>query len=84
MSANTKSNRPLTWIKTCIVIHTLVNLIEHRHEDRDFVMDPVHEGTNNIPDRVEPCNDGPSDTLQEMCSQSRHTQLKNGLLRSPQ
>lgn len=36
--------RALAWVKACIVIHTLMHLIENGEEDPEFVDELVQEG----------------------------------------
>jgi hypothetical protein len=37
----TDHKHALTWIKTCIVIHTLISFVEHADEDEEFVAELV-------------------------------------------
>lgn len=41
--------RALAWVKACVVIHTLVGLIESGREDYDFTEELVREGLANLP-----------------------------------
>lgn len=41
---NVGHERALAWVKACIIIHTLVHLIEDGNEDMEFVDDLVREG----------------------------------------
>ena len=36
----------LTWVKTCIVIHTLISFIEEGDEDNEFINELVREGAD--------------------------------------
>jgi hypothetical protein len=42
----------LAWVKVCIVIHTLVLLIEDGHEDAEFMEDLVQQGLADSEDRL--------------------------------
>jgi hypothetical protein len=48
----------LEWVKTCIVIHTLISFLEHADEDRESVAQLVKEGTDSVLDGVGPSGDG--------------------------
>lgn len=69
----------LVWVKTCIVIHTLVSIIEHGREDEDFIAKLIEEG------RDLRCDDGGrashelSDAQQETRGKCKRTQLKDFL-----
>jgi hypothetical protein len=41
--------RALAWVKACIVIHTLVGIIEDGAEDQDFMDELVQAGLANAP-----------------------------------
>jgi len=42
--------RALAWVKTCIVIHTLISFVEEGDEDCEFMDDLVREGTDGLGD----------------------------------
>jgi hypothetical protein len=41
--------RALAWVKTCIVIHTLVGMVEAGNEDQDWMDELLQEGLGNQP-----------------------------------
>ena len=72
----------LVWIKSCIVIHGLVSIIEQGDEDKDFVAELVRAGIDDRPNILQGRNDvgGPSDTQREVGGNAKRSQLKNFLL----
>lgn len=36
----------MAWIKTCIIIHTLIFFIEHGHKDWEYIAELVVKGTD--------------------------------------
>ena len=74
--------RTIAWIKTCIVIHTLVSFIEHADEDEDFVAELVREGCDGVSETTMPDDNAASDVQRETLGQRRRTQLKELLLQS--
>ena|ERR1700690_2745875 len=75
-------DRALVWVKTCIIIHTLVSIVERGSEDADFVAELVREGADGVHDVVRPDVDGPSDTQRETLGKRKRTQLKQMLFES--
>ena len=72
--------RALTWVKTCIVIHTLISFIEEGDEDNEFMDELVREGTDTPGDVMGQAER--TDTQQETQGQRKHTELKNSLIES--
>lgn len=79
----TDHKRALTWVKTCIIIHTLVSFVEEGEEDSDFMDELVREGTD-VPGDVEAGQAlaDQSDTQRETQGQRRRTELKTLLFES--
>ena len=73
--------RALAWVKTCIVIHTLVSLVENGNEDGEFVAELVQEGTD-APGGVTRQADSAPDTQQETQGQQRRTDQKRVIFKS--
>ena len=79
----TDHKRALAWVKTCIIIHTLVSFVEEGDEDNEFIDELVREGTDTPNDVIGQAEDrDQSDTQREMQGQSKHTELKTGLFES--
>jgi hypothetical protein len=78
----TDHKRALAWVKTCIVIHTLVSFIERGDEDEDFIAELVREGTDALVDRIQQADSGPSDIQRETGGQRKRTELKRMLFES--
>ena len=77
--------RALAWVKTCIVIHTLISFIEEGDEDDEFMDELVREGTDlNAPDDVMIGQAGrdQSDSQREAQGQRKRTELKTMLFES--
>jgi hypothetical protein len=75
----------LVWVKTCIIIHTLVSIIEEGNEDEDFTAQLVQEGTDHVDvsgARLEDGGSGRSDAQRETWGQRKRTQLKQLLFNS--
>ena len=70
--------RAVAWIKTCIVIHSLVFLIENGEEDQDYVDELVEEGL----DGDHPSNEENTASEAERARQGQNfrDQLKDKLL----
>ena len=79
----TDHKRALVWVKTCIIIHTLVSFIEEGDEDSDFMEELVREGTD-VPGDVDirQADGGASDTQRETQGQLKRTLLKTALFES--
>jgi hypothetical protein len=75
--------RALAWVKTCIIIHTLVSFIEEGDEDNEFMDQLVREGTD-IPEVVGggQADGEQSDTQRETQGQTKRTELKMMLFES--
>ena len=74
----------LAWVKTCIIIHSLVSLIEDGNEDNDFMDELVREGAD-APGGVIGQEDrpgDPGDAQRETRGQRRRTELKTLLFES--
>ena len=52
----------LAWVKTCIIIHTLISFVEKGDEDNEFMNELVREGTDAPGDVVGQENRDQSDT----------------------
>jgi hypothetical protein len=74
--------RALAWVKTCIVIHTLVSFVEEGDEDGEFMAELVQEGTEAPGDVTIGQVDGASDTQRESQGQRKRTELKTMLFES--
>ena len=74
--------RALAWVKTCIVIHTLVSIVEEGGEDNEFMDELVREGTDAPGDVIGQADRDQSDTQREMQGQTKHTELKTMLFES--
>jgi hypothetical protein len=73
----------LAWVKTCIIIHTLVSFIEEGDEDNEFMTELVREGMDAPGDVIGQANREPSSDMQrETQGQSKHTELKRMLFES--
>jgi hypothetical protein len=75
--------RALIWVKTCIIIHTLVSIIEEGEEDDDFTAELVQEGLDET-DTHDVLQDrdggGSSDVRQQGEGSAKRTELKCILL----
>ena len=77
----TDHKRALAWVKTCIIIHTLVSFIEEGDEDNDFIDELMREGAEAAGDVIGQDRDQ-SDTQREMQGQRKRTELKTMLFES--
>ena len=79
----TDHKRALTWVKTCIIIHTIISFVEEGDEDGEFMDELVREGTD-IPNDVilGQTNMDQSDTVRETRGQRKRTELKTMLFNS--
>ena len=79
----TDHKRALAWVKTCIIIHTLVSFVEEGDEDNDFIDELVREGADEpqAGDVIGQDRDQ-SDTQRETQGQRKHTELKTMLFES--
>jgi hypothetical protein len=75
----TDHKRALTWIKTCVVIHTLISFVEHADEDGDFVAELMREGCDDMSETTRADGDGASDTQRATRGERRRAQLKEWL-----
>jgi hypothetical protein len=75
--------RALVWVKTCIVLHALISIIEEGDKDMEYVAELVQEGSNyeelHGTSRLE-CRDGLSDAQQQVGGRAERSQLKCILL----
>ena len=69
-------------MKTCIVIHTLIVIVESGDEDGDFIAELVREGTDTPHDCIGEADVGQSDTQQETQGQRKCSKLKDMLIES--
>jgi hypothetical protein len=80
--------RALAWLKTCIVIHTLISFVEEGDEDNEFMDELVREGTdapdnlNVIVERADRDHPEQSDSQREAQGQRKRTELKTMLFES--
>ena len=72
----------LAWVKTCIIIHTLISFVEKGDEDNEFMNELVREGTDAPGDVVGQENRDQSDTQRETWGQRKCTELKAVLFES--
>jgi hypothetical protein len=74
--------RALIWVKTCIVIHTLISVIEEGDEDGEFIAELVQEGMGD-PDThnsLDHRDGGSSDAQQQVGGRAKRSELKHILL----
>src|ERR1700678_2531651 len=69
--------RALTWVKTCIVIHTLISFVEEGDEDNEYMDELVREGADAPGDVMGQADGDRSDTQRETQGQRKRTELKN-------
>ena len=74
--------RALAWVKTCIVIHTLVSFVEEGNEDNEFIDELVREGTDIPGDLIGQADRDRSDAQRETQGQRKRNELKTTLLES--
>ena len=81
----TDHKRALAWVKTCIVIHTLICFVEEGDEDDEFLDELVREGTDvpghpgDVIELLGQANGEPSDAQRERRGQEKRTELKRML-----
>jgi len=78
----TDHKRSLAWVKTCVIIHTLISFIEEGDEDGEFITELVREGTDAPGGVILEANSEPSDTQRETQGQRKRTELKRMLFES--
>jgi hypothetical protein len=78
----TDHKRALAWVKTCIVIHTLVSFVEEGDEDNEFMDDLVREGTDTQADLIGQGDRDQSDAQRETQGQRKRAELKTLLFES--
>jgi hypothetical protein len=78
----TDHKRALTWVKTCIIIHTLVSFVEEGDEDNEFMDQLVREGSDAPDDVIAVGQADTSDTQRETQGQRKRTELKMMLFES--
>jgi hypothetical protein len=73
--------RALAWVKTCIVIHTLISIIENGAEDEEFVEELIRLGRQ---DEIAQAHTGTlgTDTVRESRGQRKRNELKDKLFES--
>jgi hypothetical protein len=73
----------LVWVKTYIVLHALISIIEEGDKDMEYVAELVQEGRDyeelHGTSRLE-CRDGLSDAQQQVGGRAKRSQLKCILL----
>ena len=74
--------RALAWVKTCIIIHTLISFIEEGDEDNEFINELVQEGTDAHGAVIGQADRDQSDALRETQGQRKRTELKTMLFES--
>ena len=67
----------VAWIKTCLVLHTLIFEIENGNEDPDYVQELVDEGID--PDLGTLENELEAEAVRETRGQRKRTELKEKL-----
>lgn len=72
----------LAWIKACIVIHTLVILIENGDEDREFIEDLVRQGLTDSADQLAQGTMIGWEAAQVTKTQQKRVQLKAALFKA--
>jgi hypothetical protein len=72
--------RALAWIKTCIVIHTLISIIENDAEDLEFVEELIQLGQQDTTEA--PSALVGTDAAQESRGQQKRNELKHKLFES--
>jgi hypothetical protein len=78
----TDHKRALAWVKTCIIIHTLVSFVEEGDEDSEFMDELVREGTDTPGDVIGQADRDQSDMQRETRGQTKRTELKTMLFES--
>ena len=78
----TDHKRALAWVKTCIIIHTLVSFVEEGDEDNDFIDELVREGAESADVQVIGQDRDQSDTQRETQGQRKRAELKMMLFES--
>jgi hypothetical protein len=77
--------RALAWVKTCIIIHTLISFVEEGDEDNEFMEELVREGRDAPDDVIVGHADtgrDQSDSQREAQGQRKRTELKTMLFES--
>ena len=69
----------IAWIKACIVIHTLIFLIEHGEEDLQFVLELIQEGRVDPQQPAEVKDELAAEVVRETQGQRKWEQLKADL-----
>jgi DDE superfamily endonuclease len=82
IDGTTDHKRALAWVKSCIVIHTLISFVEQGDEDGEFVAELVREGTDAPGTSAGQADGGPPDTQRETQGQRKRTELKGVLFES--
>jgi len=71
--------RAVAWIKACIVIHTLIFLIEHGEEDPQFVLELIQEGGVDLQQPAEGEDELAAEVARETQGQRKRERLKADL-----
>ena len=71
--------RALAWVKTCIIIHTLISIIEHGTEDEEFVEELIQLGHQDV---VRTHGMAGLDAVHESQGQQKRNELKHKLFES--
>jgi hypothetical protein len=74
--------RALAWVKTCVIIHTLVSFVEEGDEDGEFMDELVREGTDAPGDVIVQAHREPSDAQRETRGLTKRNELKTLLFES--
>ena len=72
----------LAWMKTCIIIHTLVSFVEEGDENNDFIDELVREGAESADVQVIRQDRDQSDMQRERQGQTKRAELKMMLFES--
>lgn len=74
--------RAVEWIRTCIVIHTLIHDIEHGEEDSDWEEDAIAEGLTSDSSSSSDDDRVAADIRRESTGQRKRRKVKEGLFAS--
>ena len=73
--------RAITWIKACIILHTLIFFIENGNEDPEFVEHLVVRGNRHAnPSDVGNVDEFEAEAVRETRSQRKREELKDYIL----
>src|ERR1700712_5121350 len=74
--------RALTWIKTCIVIHTLISIIENDAEDQEFIEELIQLGQQDEIAQPQRAGEFGTYAVRESRGQRKRNELKHKLFES--